>query len=142
MAREASAQTVFIRNLVSKNEEITFGDAKEALVKAGFGDCTDSQFAMTKYLWLKAQKEATPPPAPAKKGKDKPLPPPKHKVTASSAVPTPATPDLAAAVKFVTENGGLVKVRASLAERRAALERDEALVTALETGLGVESKAS
>jgi hypothetical protein len=137
MAREASASTLFIRKLVSEDKSITYSTAKDKLKAAGHGDVAESAFNMTKYLWLKKKADKRAAKKAAATGTA--LPPPKHK----KADPAPVKIEVSVtdALKFVTDSGGLAKVKASLAERRTALERDEALAAAFES-LTVQVKAA
>lgn len=142
MAREASPATVYIRSLVSADKTITFSGAKDKLAAAGHGDVTESAFNMTKYLWLKKKKEKKQA-RKAAAAAGTPLPPPKHKKADPAPAPAPVKVEVSItdALKFVADSGGLGKVKVSLAERRAALERDEALVVAFEN-LSVQVKAA
>lgn len=140
MAREASPATVYIRSLVSADKTITFSGAKDKLAAAGHGDVTESAFNMTKYLWLKKKKEKKQA-RKAAAAAGTPLPPPKHKKADPAPTPVKVEVSITDALKFVADSGGLGKVKVSLAERRAALERDEALVLAFEN-LSVQVKAA
>jgi hypothetical protein len=140
MAREASPATVYIRSLVSADKTITFSGAKDKLAAAGHGDVTESAFNMTKYLWLKKKKEKKQA-RKAAAAAGTPLPPPKHKKADPAPTPVKVEVSITDALKFVADSGGLGKVKVSLAERRAALERDEALVVAFEN-LSVQVKAA
>lgn len=124
MARPASEATVAIRNLLKERKgNITYSEAKPLLEKHGV---SEQKFNVTKFLWnQQRQGKSTGTKTKAKKGSKKAkvvktkrttgkvLPPPKHRPNVAAAAALSG--DLAAAVKFIKDNGGLAVVKSHVA---------------------------
>lgn len=121
MAREASPETLFIRQLVDEDPNVTFNDALPA-IRAKKYDINTNTFNVVKSTWKKRKAEE----AALNKGK------PGRRPSQNKDLVMGNPQEVTALIDFVQKQGGITAVQAGLTKKKEDLEALQKEISSLE----------